>query len=68
MERLNRVGGVHRGRVYGLGLECNVDRRNSRFSGASSSSLVNHDEFTLLHKKLVKINELYLTENDAREE
>ncbi|KAJ8531155.1 hypothetical protein K7X08_026589 [Anisodus acutangulus] len=61
-------GGVHKGRVYGLGSECSVGRRTSGFSGASSSSSVNQYEFELLHKKLADINELYLKEKAAREE
>ncbi|KAK4357031.1 hypothetical protein RND71_022641 [Anisodus tanguticus] len=65
---LKAAGGVHKGRFYGLGSECSVSRRTSGFSGASSSSSVNQDEFQLLHKKLAEINELYLKEKAAREE
>ncbi|KAJ8526426.1 hypothetical protein K7X08_028903 [Anisodus acutangulus] len=40
----------------------------SGFSGASSSSSANQDEFELLHKKLEEITELYLKEKAEREE
>ncbi|KAK4713276.1 hypothetical protein R3W88_019183 [Solanum pinnatisectum] len=68
MERLKAAGDMHKERVYGFGLECSVGHQTFEFWGASFSSPVNNDEFVLLHKKLAKINELYLNDKDSTEE
>ncbi|XP_070051582.1 uncharacterized protein [Nicotiana tomentosiformis] len=64
------AGGVHKGRVYGLGSEFSLGRRTSRLSGSYSLShcSVDLDEFEQLNRKVAKITELYLQETAAREE
>ncbi|XP_019224436.1 PREDICTED: uncharacterized protein LOC109206114 [Nicotiana attenuata] len=67
---IKAAGGVHKGRVYGLGSEFSLGHRTSGLSSSYSSShcSIDLDEFEELNRKVVKITELYLQERDAREE
>ncbi|XP_070038319.1 uncharacterized protein [Nicotiana tomentosiformis] len=67
---IKAAGGVHKGRVYGLGLEFSLGHRTFGLSGSYSSShcSVDLDEFEELNRKVAKITELYLQERTAREE
>ncbi|OIT22039.1 hypothetical protein A4A49_56401 [Nicotiana attenuata] len=62
-------GGVHKGRVYGLGSEFSSSRRSFGSGGSSSSrSSINQDKFELLNRRIEEITELYAQEMVAREE
>nr|XP_018633663.1 uncharacterized protein LOC104117864 [Nicotiana tomentosiformis] len=67
---IKAAGGVHKGRVYGLGSEFSLGRHTSELSGSYSLShcSVDLDEFEQLNRKVVKITELYLQKMAAREE
>ncbi|OIS97304.1 hypothetical protein A4A49_60575 [Nicotiana attenuata] len=63
------AGGIHKGRVYGLGSEFSSSRRSFGSGGSSSSrSSINQDEFELLNRRIAEITELYAQERAAREE
>ncbi|OIT34139.1 hypothetical protein A4A49_56416 [Nicotiana attenuata] len=66
---IKAAGGVHKGRVYGLGSEFSSSRRSFGSGGSSSSrSSTNQDEFELLNRRIAEITELYAQERVAREE
>ncbi|OIS95917.1 hypothetical protein A4A49_58545 [Nicotiana attenuata] len=66
---IKAAGGVHKGRVYGLGSEFSSSRRSFGSGGSSSSrSSINQDEFELLNRRIAEITELYAQERAAREE
>nr|XP_016447113.1 PREDICTED: uncharacterized protein LOC107772142 [Nicotiana tabacum] len=66
---IKAAGGVHKGRVYGLGSEFSSSRRSFGSGGSSSSrSSINQDEFELLNRRIAEIIELYAQERTVREE
>ncbi|OIS97303.1 hypothetical protein A4A49_58821 [Nicotiana attenuata] len=66
---IKAAGGVHKGRVYGLGSEFSSSRRSFGSGGSSSSRcLINQDEFELLNRRIAEITELYAQERVAKEE
>ncbi|XP_070048187.1 uncharacterized protein [Nicotiana tomentosiformis] len=67
---IKAVGGVHKGRAYGLGLEFSLSHRTSGLCGSYSSShcSIDVDEFEQLNWKVANITEFYMQERAAREE
>ncbi|OIT19303.1 hypothetical protein A4A49_57731, partial [Nicotiana attenuata] len=69
---IKAAGGVHKGRVYGLGSEFSSSRRSFGSGGSSSSrSSINQDEFEVLNRRIAEITELYAqerAEEDRRRE